>query len=135
MSQEQGTSGPGGLAKIEAVAAGPLDPPPAGTPAAPAAAGIASRSLGSWSRFRHHMPLAALIVQRLGLSLVLLWAVSVVVFLGIEALPGDFAETYLGQSATPQAVANIRQELGRSEEHKSELQSLMRISYAVFCLK
>src|SRR3546814_7508916 len=25
--------------------------------------------------------------------------------------------------------------LGRSEEHKSELQSLMRISYAVFCLK
>src|SRR3546814_7843667 len=25
--------------------------------------------------------------------------------------------------------------LGRSEEHTSELQSLMRISYAVFCLK
>src|SRR3546814_1378436 len=27
------------------------------------------------------------------------------------------------------------QVLGRSEEHTSELQSLMRISYAVFCLK
>src|SRR3546814_1360263 len=27
------------------------------------------------------------------------------------------------------------QEIGRSEEHTSELQSLMRISYAVFCLK
>src|SRR3546814_2656237 len=27
------------------------------------------------------------------------------------------------------------QEPGRSEEHTSELQSLMRISYAVFCLK
>src|SRR3546814_3282787 len=26
-------------------------------------------------------------------------------------------------------------ELGRSEEHTSELQSLMRISYAVFCLQ
>src|SRR3546814_7965759 len=26
-------------------------------------------------------------------------------------------------------------ETGRSEEHTSELQSLMRISYAVFCLK
>src|SRR3546814_9479206 len=26
-------------------------------------------------------------------------------------------------------------ELGRSEEHTSELQSLMRISYSVFCLK
>src|SRR3546814_1363737 len=29
----------------------------------------------------------------------------------------------------------IAQELERSEEHTSELQSLMRISYAVFCLK
>src|SRR3546814_2706395 len=28
-----------------------------------------------------------------------------------------------------------RARLGRSEEHTSELQSLMRISYAVFCLK
>src|SRR3546814_10138974 len=28
-----------------------------------------------------------------------------------------------------------RREDGRSEEHTSELQSLMRISYAVFCLK
>src|SRR3546814_8489595 len=28
-----------------------------------------------------------------------------------------------------------RQGRGRSEEHTSELQSLMRISYAVFCLK
>src|SRR3546814_13060704 len=27
------------------------------------------------------------------------------------------------------------QGIGRSEEHTSELQSLMRISYAVFCLK
>src|SRR3546814_8704483 len=31
------------------------------------------------------------------------------------------------------AAEMIRQ--GRSEEHTSELQSLMRISYAVFCLK
>src|SRR3546814_2398977 len=29
----------------------------------------------------------------------------------------------------------VRAELPRSEEHTSELQSLMRISYAVFCLK
>src|SRR3546814_6301883 len=28
-----------------------------------------------------------------------------------------------------------RYRVGRSEEHTSELQSLMRISYAVFCLK
>src|SRR3546814_7186277 len=29
----------------------------------------------------------------------------------------------------------FRQSVGRSEEHTSELQSLMRLSYAVFCLK
>src|SRR3546814_2439650 len=32
-------------------------------------------------------------------------------------------------------VSAVFEELGRSEEHTSELQSLMRISYAVFCLK
>src|SRR3546814_1627819 len=32
-------------------------------------------------------------------------------------------------------VEQIDHALGRSEEHTSELQSLMRISYAVFCLK
>src|SRR3546814_10283132 len=33
------------------------------------------------------------------------------------------------------ACARDLRELARSEEHTSELQSLMRISYAVFCLK
>src|SRR3546814_1591241 len=32
-------------------------------------------------------------------------------------------------------VIAMARDLGRSEEHTSELQSLMRISYAVFCLK
>src|SRR3546814_3357082 len=32
-------------------------------------------------------------------------------------------------------VAFTAKEIRRSEEHTSELQSLMRISYAVFCLK
>src|SRR3546814_6307957 len=36
-----------------------------------------------------------------------------------------------GKSDTPAALLL----LARSEEHTSELQSLMRISYAVFCLK
>src|SRR3546814_9767733 len=37
----------------------------------------------------------------------------------------------------PDTFARIAHEAvaGRSEEHTSELQSLMRISYAVFCLK
>src|SRR3546814_6277212 len=33
------------------------------------------------------------------------------------------------------AFAELAGEFPRSEEHTSELQSLMRISYAVFCLK
>src|SRR3546814_10252376 len=33
------------------------------------------------------------------------------------------------------AAGGIPVTIGRSEEHTSELQSLMRISYAVFCLK
>src|SRR3546814_2873522 len=33
------------------------------------------------------------------------------------------------------ALGAFRHEVVRSEEHTSELQSLMRISYAVFCLK
>src|SRR3546814_9537470 len=37
-----------------------------------------------------------------------------------------------GSVAVPEALAPY---MGRSEEHMSELQSLMRSSYAVFCLK
>src|SRR3546814_16135739 len=33
------------------------------------------------------------------------------------------------------ALESMLKRKGRSEEHTSELQSLMRISYAVFCLK
>src|SRR3546814_1479416 len=33
------------------------------------------------------------------------------------------------------AYVGVAGSMGRSEEHTSELQSLMRLSYAVFCLK
>src|SRR3546814_1060568 len=49
-----------------------------------------------------------------------------------------FCLAYLVATATPgPAVAAIVTHVlsNRSEEHTSELQSLMRISYAVFCLK
>jgi peptide/nickel transport system permease protein len=81
-----------GLEQIE-MAAG-LTPPPA-------------RGAG-----RSGNPLLWLILRRLGLSAALLVAVSLMIFGGIEALPGDFATTYLGQSATPDAVENIRKDLG-----------------------
>jgi peptide/nickel transport system permease protein len=56
-----------------------------------------------------------LVVQRLALGLLLLLAVSVVIFLGVEMLPGDTAQAILGQSATPVALANLREQLGLNE--------------------
>src|SRR3546814_2988494 len=40
-----------------------------------------------------------------------------------------------GSEATPSGASAQRSLFERSEEHTSELQSLMRTSYAVFCLK
>src|SRR3546814_7951768 len=54
----------------------------------------------------------------------------VVMISALVALLGSFALfPFLGKEFMPQMQE------GRSEEHTSELQSLMRISYAVFCLK
>src|SRR3546814_2585645 len=41
----------------------------------------------------------------------------------------------LGEKPPPQGRRVFKASTSRSEEHTSELQSLMRISYAVFCLK
>src|SRR3546814_9161341 len=49
---------------------------------------------------------------------------------GFLAARGEHDDRHIGRfRPAPQATAD------RSEEHTSELQSLMRISYAVFCLK
>src|SRR3546814_4492963 len=61
---------------------------------------------------------------------VLLWREIAIV----EPLQADGEED--GAHHHVKAVeAGRHEEGGRSEEHTSELQSLMRISYAVFCLK
>ena len=57
-------------------------------------------------------PVLKLVAQRLTLGLLLLFAVSLLIFLGTEALPGDVAQAILGQSATPEALANLRESLG-----------------------
>src|SRR3546814_6514618 len=46
-------------------------------------------------------------------------------FLPIPVIDAQFGQFFV----------SLRNGIGRSEEHTSELQSLMRISYAVFCLK
>src|SRR3546814_8149860 len=48
--------------------------------------------------------------------------------MALSYIGGETAQVMVG---LPQAVTSVFQ--GRSEEHTSELQSLMRISYAVFC--
>src|SRR3546814_1742661 len=50
--------------------------------------------------------------------------------------PGFYNDHHDRPARGPQRVACSRAfRTGRSEEHTSELPSLMRISYAVFCLK
>src|SRR3546814_8465036 len=49
---------------------------------------------------------------------------------------GAGEDPYLGSAMAAAQVRGFQGAyIGRSEEHTSELQSLMRISYAVFCLK
>ncbi|WP_121064384.1 ABC transporter permease [Chachezhania antarctica] len=56
-----------------------------------------------------------LLVQRIALGLLLLFAASILIFVGTSMLPGDVAQEILGQSATPEALANLRAELGLNE--------------------
>jgi len=58
---------------------------------------------------------AKLIAQRIALGVLLLLAVSVLIFAGTQILPGDVAQSILGQAATPQALENLRRELGLND--------------------
>jgi len=60
-------------------------------------------------------PILTLIAQRLALGLLLLFAASILIFVGTSILPGDVAQSILGQSATPEALANLRRELGLND--------------------
>ena len=53
-----------------------------------------------------------MVAQRFALGLLTLFAVSLIIFLGVELLPGDITQAILGQSATPETVAAFRRELG-----------------------
>ena len=55
--------------------------------------------------------IVSLIVKRLALGLITIIVISVLIFVGVEALPGDLAEAILGQEATPETVAAFRKEL------------------------
>src|SRR3546814_6297108 len=50
----------------------------------------------------------------------------------VDREDGETVEEVLAETAMADRLVDVAM---RSEEHTSELQSLMRISYAVFCLK
>ncbi|WLH86888.1 ABC transporter permease [Pseudomonas sp. FP2338] len=56
--------------------------------------------------------LLKLVLQRLALGVLSLFAVSVIIFLAVSLLPGDIAQAMLGQSATPETIAAFRAQLG-----------------------
>lgn len=59
--------------------------------------------------------MARYVLRRLLLSLPVLFAVSIGVFLMIELVPGDPATVLAGDTASPQAIEQIRHELGLDE--------------------
>src|SRR3546814_5479138 len=62
------------------------------------------------------------------------WAISMD---KVALLPATDRAALFGETGAGRGVVDtiIEKDFWRSEEHTSELQSLMRISYAVFCLK
>jgi peptide/nickel transport system permease protein len=60
-------------------------------------------------------PILKLVAQRVALGILLLLAVSVLIFAGTQILPGDVAQAILGQSATPESLANLREQLGLND--------------------
>jgi peptide/nickel transport system permease protein len=53
-----------------------------------------------------------LVLQRIGLGVLTLFAASVLIFIGTEILPGDLASAILQNSATPESLAKLRLDLG-----------------------
>ena len=56
-----------------------------------------------------------LVAKRLGLGLVTLFVVSILIFFAVELLPGDIAQAVLGQGATEETVAALRERMGLND--------------------
>src|SRR3546814_9826584 len=56
-------------------------------------------------------------------------------YVAAAAYWGSLYDTNPNDTEAALSYSKALRQIGRSEEHTSELQSLMRISYAVFCLK
>ena len=54
-------------------------------------------------------------IKRVAMGFLTMFVISVLIFVGVEALPGDLATAILGQEATPETVAQFRKELKLDE--------------------
>jgi peptide/nickel transport system permease protein len=57
-------------------------------------------------------PVLKTVLQRLGLGILTMFAVSIIIFYALAMLPGGYAQNILGQGATAETVANFNHELG-----------------------
>lgn len=57
-------------------------------------------------------PMIGSVLRRLVLGVATIWVISILVFAGTELLPGDVATATLGQSATAETTAALRDQLG-----------------------
>lgn len=73
---------------------------------------------GSFQLSREDRPLSnviRMIALRLALGIGLLFIVSLIIFAATELLPGDLAQQILGQGATPETLAALREQLGLND--------------------
>src|SRR3546814_9666375 len=92
------------------------------------------RSLWQWFRGSRQAELVVIFGEDLAALLGLVFALAAVLLAVATGNPVWDAIGTIGIGALLIVVA-VFVAIERSEEHTSELQSLMRISYAVFCLK
>ena len=55
--------------------------------------------------------LSVMVTKRIVFGVLTMFIISLLIFVGVEALPGDLAEAVLGQNATPETVKAFRAEL------------------------
>ena len=61
-----------------------------------------------------------LVAKRLLVGILILWVISVVIFLATQTLPGDAAQAILGRQATPDRLAALREQLHLNESPISQ---------------
>ena len=79
--------------------------------------------------------MANLLLLRAAWSMLVLWLVSVLIFVATQMLPGDAAQAILGIRATPESVAQLRRELNLEgsplEQYVSWFSSVLQFNFGI----